>query len=112
MKTEFSATDEPPKEMPPNDELPPITPGASSATDDRSWATGMRASSSRLMLNEDSVEYTSTRLTMREPTTCTESSITGPVSLPPRLTLVVPPSETLTATGSLSAWPSRLTVRL
>ena len=35
MKTEFSATEEPPNDMPPNEELPVMTPGASSATDVR-----------------------------------------------------------------------------
>lgn len=56
MKTEFSATDEPPKEIPPNEELPPMTPGAISATELRLCSTGSRAHSSRVMLVADSVE--------------------------------------------------------
>ncbi|MNI99890.1 hypothetical protein D3C73_1590880 [compost metagenome] len=56
MKTAFSATEEPAKDRPPNEELPPTTPGAISATADRSCATGSREISCRLMLNEVSVE--------------------------------------------------------
>ncbi|MNV31760.1 hypothetical protein D3C71_1230800 [compost metagenome] len=110
MKTAFSATDEPAKDNPPNEELPPTTPGASSATADRSWATGRREISWRLTLKEVSVEYTSTRLTTRVPTTCSASRLTTPPP-PARLTVVVPPTATLTATGSPSFWPSRLSCR-
>ena len=106
MKTEFSATEEPPNDMPPNEELPPTTPGASSATELRLCATGRRAHSSRVMLVADSVEYTSTRLTTRDPTTWMESRFTTPPS-PPRLTVVVPPRPTLTGTGLPSTCPSR-----
>ena len=107
MKTAFSATDEPANDRPPNDELPPTTPGAISATADRSCATGSREISWRLMLNEVSVEYTSTRLTTRVPTTCSASRLVTPPPLP-RLTVVVPPTATLTDTWSPSFWPSRL----
>lgn len=111
MKIEFSAIEEPPKEMPPKLALPPTTPGASSATELRLCATGRRAISSRVMLVADSVDRTSTRLTTREPITCTASRFTRLPSLP-RFTVVVPPSATLTASGLPTSEPSRLTCRL
>src|SRR5690606_13572555 len=91
-----SATEETPHDKPPKLELPACTPGASSATEDRLCSTGRRAHSSRVMLVADSVERTSTRLTRREPTTVTAARFATPPSLP-RLTVVVPPSGTLTA---------------
>ncbi len=110
MKTEFSATEEPPNEMPPNDEFPPITPGASNATPPRDCATGRRLISSRVMFVAVSVERTSTRFTTREPTTCTASRLATPPSFA-RLTVVVPPSETLTGTGWPTACSPRRTCR-
>ena len=110
MNTEFSATDEPPKEMPPKPELPRITPGASSATEVRLWSTGIRASSSRLMLVAVSVEKTSTRLMMRLPTTSIASRLATPPSAP-RLTVVVPPSDTLTVAPSPTGCPLRSSCR-
>src|SRR5690606_41770707 len=50
------------------------------------------------MLVADSVEYTSTRLTTREPTTCTVARLTAPCAS--RLTWVVPPSETVAGIGA------------
>src|SRR5690606_21185903 len=89
---------EPPNERPPKLEPESITPGASSATEARLWSTGNLASCSRVTLVADSVERTSTRLTTREPTTCTAAMFTMPSLV--KLTVVVPPSDTLTDTGS------------
>ena len=108
MNTEFSAIDEPPKEMPPNGALPPTTPGASRATELRLWATGRRLISSRVTLVADSVEKTSTRLTTRDPTTCTADRL-ATLPSPPRLRVVVPPSWTLTGIGCPTAWSARRT---
>src|SRR3546814_13306953 len=76
MDTTFSATDEPPNDRPPKVAPESTTPGASRATEPRLWSTGIRASSSRVTLVADSVEYTSTRLTTCEPTTSIASRFT------------------------------------
>lgn len=89
MYTVFSAIDEPPKETP---QLPPthkpasplVRPGASSATESRSRSTGRRSSSSRVMLVADSVEATSTMVTMRELLTSMVSRL-----IEPRVTFAV-----------------------
>ena len=54
---------------------PLVRPGASSATESRSRSTGRRSRSSRVTLVADSVDFTSTAVTMRVPSTWISSSV-------------------------------------
>lgn len=106
MNTAFSATDEPAKDRPPNVELPPTTPGASSATALRSCATGRRCSSAvdveRGFGGGHIHAVDHARADHLQRVEVDHAAATG------QFTVVVPPIATLTATGSPSFWPSRL----
>ncbi|MNM88535.1 hypothetical protein D3C81_1007560 [compost metagenome] len=105
----FSATDEPPKEMPcpPSEPLPFTAPGASSATAVMSRSTGSRDSSSRVMLVADSVDFTSTiDTTCGARTSTVPSVLTAPSGT---FTVVALPRLTVTWPTRLAAPPGRLT---